>query len=469
VIPTRPSCIIYHIVARLHSAVARGLLRTAAVMSASSLSSPYHEMEDTGASFGPGYQSNTTSASLTQVSSSLFDSGLSRLVVSSNPLNYAPFSALSPLATPPPPGPSRKYLTILKDDYEVDFPHSYYPDALEDTPIPIFLSALSYVTPRSEAELSEVLTPSSLHQPPVDFGQNSSHTAPGSTCFEIAALPTRPRSSPTTFPSVPQWSPEPDLAEANYGLGILGSAVAQLTPASSPLSHHAHSASSTSESLPPRRYYTPIAPNPMGLRRLHPKKRSVSDDDYESPSPAPKKRKRSEPPSPALELTEEDTFLLKLKDDEKISWRDIAVRFRTDMGKSFQIPALQMRLKRLRERMRRWTEMDVQALRMAHEFWMKSRFEIIAAKVRLQDGAEFDNTGLTTLSDVRIWCNRKVVAEAMLAEMARNRQHHRRPFIQQQPPPKHSNLCHLLYFKSDRGSYSRSLPVCSHFLVTSYV
>jgi hypothetical protein len=110
-------------------------------------------------------------------------------------------------------------------------------------------------------------------------------------------------------------------------------------------------------------------------------KRPLSDDDYESPSPAPKKRKRSEPPSPSLDLTEEDAFLLKLK-DEKISWRDIAVRFQTDMGKSFQIPALQMRLKRLRERMKRWTEMDVQALRMAHEFWVTSKFEIIAAKVR---------------------------------------------------------------------------------------
>jgi hypothetical protein len=282
----------------------------------------------------------------------------------------------------------------------VDFPHSYYPDALEDTAVPIFLPTVSYVTPRSEPDLSEVLTPSSLHQPPIDFGQtggsHAAHLSPDLACLEIAALPTRPRSSPTAFASVPQWTSEPDLPEANYGLGISGPSAAQLTPASSPLPHHAHSTSSASDSLPPRRYYTPIAPHPIGLRQLHSKKRSVSDDDYESPSPAPKKRKRSEPPSPTLELTEEDTFLLALKDDEKISWRDIAVRFRTDMGRSFQVPALQMRLKRLRERMRRWTEMDIQALRMAHEFWVTSKFEIIAAKVRRQDGTGLDNTWLTT-------------------------------------------------------------------------
>jgi hypothetical protein len=268
----------------------------------------------------------------------------------------------------------------------VDFPHSYYPDAQEDTPIPMFLPALSYVTPISEPDLSEALTPTSLHQPPVDFGPTCSpapHMSPRPTSLEITPLPTRPRSSPSTFRSVPQWTPEPDLPEANYGLGIHGPTVAQLTPASSPLPHHSHSASSSiSESHPPRRYYTPIAPNPIGLRQLHSVKRPLSDDDYESPSPAPpKRRKRSEPPSPSLDLTEEDAFLLKLK-DEKISWRDIAVRFQTDMGKSFQIPALQMRLKRLRERMKRWTEMDVQALRMAHEFWVTSKFEIIAAKVR---------------------------------------------------------------------------------------
>ena len=80
-------------------------------------------------------------------------------------------------------------------------------------------------------------------------------------------------------------------------------------------------------------------------------------------------------------MTAEDDLLLRLKDEENLTWKEIATRFQTDMNKTFQIPALQMRLKRLRERMQVWTDRDVQALKMAHEYWVNQRFEIIAAKV----------------------------------------------------------------------------------------
>ena len=83
-----------------------------------------------------------------------------------------------------------------------------------------------------------------------------------------------------------------------------------------------------------------------------------------------------------LELSDEDKLLLQLKDDESMPWKDIAARVQTDLGKTYQIPALQMRLKRLRERMRVWTEADLKALRMAHEYWVQSKFEIISQKVR---------------------------------------------------------------------------------------
>jgi hypothetical protein len=110
------------------------------------------------------------------------------------------------------------------------------------------------------------------------------------------------------------------------------------------------------------RHYTPIAPNPSGLLTL---RRSISSPMNQI----------------QLELSEEDRWLLHLKDDEELSWRDIAVRFQMDMGKAYQVPALQMRLKRLRERLRVWTDIDVQAIRMALEFWATNKFEIIAAKV----------------------------------------------------------------------------------------
>ncbi|KAF2434761.1 hypothetical protein EJ08DRAFT_581297 [Tothia fuscella] len=91
--------------------------------------------------------------------------------------------------------------------------------------------------------------------------------------------------------------------------------------------------------------------------------------------------RRSSPPSPNIEMNEEDQFLLRLKDDEGLTWKEIATRFQDEMGKSFQVPALQMRLKRLRERMRVWNEVDIHALRLAHEYWMNAKFDIIASKM----------------------------------------------------------------------------------------
>jgi hypothetical protein len=108
-------------------------------------------------------------------------------------------------------------------------------------------------------------------------------------------------------------------------------------------------------------------------------KRSRDDDEN---AELTKRRRRSESTaSTQLELTEEDKLLLKLKEEESMPWKDIAARFQNDLGKQYQIPALQMRLKRLRERMRTWSDADVRALRMAHEYWAQNRFDIISQKV----------------------------------------------------------------------------------------
>ena len=84
--------------------------------------------------------------------------------------------------------------------------------------------------------------------------------------------------------------------------------------------------------------------------------REESGDDYGS------KRRRSSQTSqtkPANELSEEEELLLRLKQDEGLPWKDIAQQFEVQLGKTYQVPALQMRFKRLRERMRTWTEEDV--------------------------------------------------------------------------------------------------------------
>lgn len=84
-----------------------------------------------------------------------------------------------------------------------------------------------------------------------------------------------------------------------------------------------------------------------------------SRDDEEVADSVPKRRKRATSNTTQTELSEEETLLLRLKDEENLPWKDIALRFQTDLGKVYQVPALQMRLKRLRERMRVWTEKDV--------------------------------------------------------------------------------------------------------------
>lgn len=96
-----------------------------------------------------------------------------------------------------------------------------------------------------------------------------------------------------------------------------------------------------------------------------------------------KRRKRSDSNTTTtqVELGEEDRLLIQLKDEDGMPWKDIAARFQSDLGKTYQIPALQMRLKRLRERMRVWTETDIRTLRMAHDYWVQNKFDIISQKV----------------------------------------------------------------------------------------
>jgi hypothetical protein len=143
----------------------------------------------------------------------------------------------------------------------------------------------------------------------------------------------------------------------------------------------------------PRRLYTPIAPQPLEAPRSSGVKRSREDDDESCEEI--KRRKRSDSnTSTQLDLSEEDKLLLQLKEEESMPWKDIAARFQTDLGKAYQIPALQMRLKRLRERMRVWTETDVRALRLAQEYWAQNKFDIISQKVSQHCNLNFRSTKL---------------------------------------------------------------------------
>ena len=58
-------------------------------------------------------------------------------------------------------------------------------------------------------------------------------------------------------------------------------------------------------------------------------------------------------------MTEDDTLLLKLKDEENLPWKTIAKRFFEQNRGEFKVPTLQMRYKRLKEKMRVWDQDDV--------------------------------------------------------------------------------------------------------------
>ena len=127
----------------------------------------------------------------------------------------------------------------------------------------------------------------------------------------------------------------------------------------------------------PKRPYASIAPNPEGVAAAAAKRKY---EETEASSASGKRRKRTSSVVSA-DLSEDDRFLVQLKEDESLPWKDIATRFQSDKGKNFQVAALQMRYKRLREKFRVWEEQDMSALRLAHEYWEKYKWEIISAKV----------------------------------------------------------------------------------------
>ena len=197
---------------------------------------------------------------------------------------------------------------------------------------------------------------------------STSHRPPP---LQVATMPNhllnvpRPKSSPSTFgPNVE------DLLFTENPFRIrteeFPPPIFTLSPTSGPSTHNkatspyyqpSEYATSNASHSPIRARPIPIAPDPIGLSNMNALKRAREDE--ETSEYGHRKRKRAASQSGPLELNDEEQLLLKLKEEENLPWKDIAVRFQTDLGKSYQVPALQMRFKRLRERMRTWTETDV--------------------------------------------------------------------------------------------------------------
>ncbi|CAO1605564.1 hypothetical protein XANCAGTX0491_009075 [Xanthoria calcicola] len=184
--------------------------------------------------------------------------------------------------------------------------------------------------------------------------------------IEVSSLPghvlsvPRPKSSPSTFgPNVEDLLfPENPfrLKSDDYMPPMYSMAPMQTSKAPTTSLYGGDFGLSATTMSPIRSGPVPIAPDPVGLRQMNALKRLREEEDYSEFNQ--KRRKRAPSQTGPVELNEEEQLLLKLKEEENLPWKDIAVRFQTDLGKSYQVPALQMRFKRLRERMRTWTETD---------------------------------------------------------------------------------------------------------------
>jgi hypothetical protein len=162
----------------------------------------------------------------------------------------------------------------------------------------------------------------------------------------------------------------------------------------------------------PRRSYTSIAPNPdfnnstavisgitsgagtpisSSTKRKRTSDAAFNDDQQQQQqqqiydaalTPAshhtPKRTKRAG----SIEgMSEDERYLVSLKEEEGLPWREIVKRHYTDKGVTIAAAALQMRYKRLKERNRRWEEKDLAALRKAVQYWESEKWHIISEKV----------------------------------------------------------------------------------------
>ncbi|EEP76942.1 predicted protein [Uncinocarpus reesii 1704] len=119
-----------------------------------------------------------------------------------------------------------------------------------------------------------------------------------------------------------------------------------------------------------------IAPNPLGIRQMEQERRLGQELETQR---QPRKPRRPRIRSSILD--QETNLTLQLR-EQNVPWNEVVKRVNATYGGNHNASRLQMRITRLKQRMREWSEDDIQALRNAHLYWETEKFEIMAHKMQ---------------------------------------------------------------------------------------
>lgn len=199
--------------------------------------------------------------------------------------------------------------------------------------------------------------------------------------FGVSATPKTGRSAELSSPSI---NPSPHSTLSHTTTGDLQRA-RQPTPGHNPQSYRVHNTApiliapnpntlrpaTRPGDIPYREPYRQDSINSMNsistsMNSLASTPQVYQDNSTMPLGPLPARRKRKSPPRQiegelvfSGEISHEEQVLIQLADQEALPWKEVAQRFNEMTGKNMKVPALQMRKKRLRERLRVWTDCEV--------------------------------------------------------------------------------------------------------------
>ena len=90
----------------------------------------------------------------------------------------------------------------------------------------------------------------------------------------------------------------------------------------------------------------------------------------------------------AAELSDQEIALLHWREVDRRVWKDIRNLFEQRFGLIRSVSALHIRYKRLKTRLRVWTDADEEAIFRAYHYWESDKYKIISEKVSYNTSLE---------------------------------------------------------------------------------